>query len=336
MSFSIRYGGLNAVYSDNLSAWYILHTKYTSNNYDIFVLDSTGIELNNQQSIGTPIPTNNEGGYFTRFSPDGQLFVTYSPRYGLEFFDFDRANGTLSNPRFYPSNNNIDSSGIFGGIEFSPNGRYLYVAHAWYLDQYDLEAPTLEEGYQRIAILESPDDEFFKPYFSHIQMGPDCRLYVFCLSCRYVHIIHRPNEQGTACMLEQRAIETPTSYFRGTPIYPKYRMKALGDTSSICDHVTATVFNSTSEVASGMDEVQALLYPNPASGATKIVFSAPLTNLNYQLYDGQGCVLRSGKRDWLAQGIALPLDLTALSAGIYHLQLRDGDGRVWERRLVVE
>ncbi|PHI18355.1 hypothetical protein CEQ90_18435 [Lewinellaceae bacterium SD302] len=329
-----EFGKMNAVYSANLSTWFLLSAELESDVFDIFTLDSTGVSFHSQQSIGEVTPEGSGPGYFTRFSPDGQKFAVYCHLTGLELFDFDRTTGTLSNPIFIPETRSSDSLG-YGGLEFSPDGRYLYVGSGYYLDQYDLEAPDLEVGRVRIAIMESDEDEFFKPYFAQLQLGPDCRLYIFCISCSFVHIIHRPDEAGTACMLEQRAIETPSPYFRGAPLYPKYRMRALGDTSSICDHVTATIFSSTNDPPDERGASQAFLYPNPATTEVRVLLDRSVQGLRYAVYDLRGQSMSSGFLERLSAGTALRLSVGDWPAGTYIVQLSDEEGRSWAERVVV-
>ncbi|PHI19638.1 hypothetical protein CEQ90_12265 [Lewinellaceae bacterium SD302] len=327
-----EFGKMNVAYSADLSSWFIVSAEWESDRYDVFILDSVGVIFHQQQSIGEVTPDGSGAGYSTRFSPDGTVYAVYNHLTGLEVFDFDRVTGSLSNARFVPETRNQDSLD-WGGLEFSPSGRYLYLASGHFLDQFDLEAPTLEEGRVRVANMEALEGEFFQPIFAQLQLGPDCRLYNFMLSGRYVHIIHRPDEAGTACMVEQRAWETPSHYFRGAPLYPKYRMRALGDTSSICDHVTATIFTSLQETEEE-SPVQAYLYPNPAITETRVVLETKVRELRYELYDFQGRRVLEGRRDKLPAGVALRLDLRGLAKGTYVLRLTDARGRRWSERVM--
>ncbi|MEO0627898.1 MAG: hypothetical protein AAFY91_12970, partial [Bacteroidota bacterium] len=94
-------GQLTACLSADMDTWFIPIPKDDNTSMLVYSLDSTGLELHHQQSIGPNWPEdNNTGtGYFTRFSPDGTLYARYGLGLGLELFDFDREEGTLSNYR---------------------------------------------------------------------------------------------------------------------------------------------------------------------------------------------------------------------------------------------
>ncbi|MEM9260814.1 MAG: T9SS type A sorting domain-containing protein, partial [Bacteroidota bacterium] len=146
---------------------------------------------------------------------------------------------------------------------------------------------------------------------------------------------HRPDELGPDCMVEQKAIQTPNFYFRGTPIYPKYRMRRLGDTTSICDHVTETIFVNTFEPEPAAAE-QLLLYPNPVGPVARLLFTESLAEVQWTIFDLQGRSLGQGRRDFLPAQQALSLSTDFLQPGMYLLQIRTGDGRFWTRRLMKE
>ena len=326
-------GQLSACLSDDLEAWYIPISKRGGGDVNTYRLDSSGLELHHQQMVGDPWDPNDAGAFMARFSPDGSLFVRYSARVGLQVFDFDRSTGEFSNFRSLPRLVPTDSIGT-GGVEFSPSGRFLYLTSWWYIDQIDLWAPSLAEGLTRVAIKE-PEETLFPAAFMHPQLGPDCRLYIFCGSCDWVHLIHRPDELGTDCMFEYKAIQTPTSYFRGTPIFPKYRMRALGDTSSICDHVTASVISSTTELVEA-EGAELLLYPNPAGEAVRLLWPESPGSVVWRIYDLQGRQLLTGRVDQQAGQEALEIDLQRLTTGAYLLQLWNDQGQQWTRKLMVE
>ncbi|MEO0628289.1 MAG: T9SS type A sorting domain-containing protein [Bacteroidota bacterium] len=328
-------GQLTACLSADMDTWFIPLPKNENTSLSVYALDSTGLELHHQQSIGIGWPEdNNTGtGYFTRFSPDGTLYARYGLGLGLELFDFDREEGTFSNYRRLDSP--LGDTLGFVGIEFSPNGRFIYIANIWHIEQLDLWAPTLEEGLTRLFSLPDADlDTLFPPAFVFPQLGPDCRLYIFCGSCSSVHLIHRPNELGQDCMLEYKAFETPTSYFRGTPVFPKYRMKALGDTSSICDHVTASVISSTADPAISQGK-EMFLYPNPAQHEIRLLWPEMPGSIHWQLYDLQGRMVKNGQVQQQLANEALRINVQDLVSGIYVVKAQNDIGDFWVRSLAI-
>ena len=320
--------------SADLSSYWINMPGHLDNRFNTIKLDSSGVEVDQMQTIGEPGTRLTEGGAMAKYSPDGQTLAIYSPRHGLRLYDFNRESGELSNDRFYPSPASLRDSSFFGGVESSPSGRFLYLATGWHIEQLDLEADDLIASQVRVASLPSDTTGLFLPAIDQPQLGPDCRMYVFCLSCYSVAIIHRPDEKGVACMVEQEAITTEVPYFRGTPIYPKYRMKELGDDSSICDHVTETVFSNTrNPVAGSLPEV--LVYPNPADHYLRVLFSEPISGLHWSIVDAVGRTVNQGYLDRQPEQLALEIDVSKLRTGSYWLQLRDAAGRSAVRRVVV-
>ncbi|MEM9835826.1 MAG: T9SS type A sorting domain-containing protein [Bacteroidota bacterium] len=325
-------GQLTAGRSADLSSWWIPVAERASDRVNIYRLDSTGIELHHQQMIGLPIPDEYDAGYTARFSPDGQTYARFMPLEGIQVFDFDREAGTLSNFRFLSLGLTIDST-FWGGIEFSPSGRFLYLATSYNLYQLDLEAPTLAEGLQLISTV-TPTSDFFPEFFSTPQLGPDCRLYVFCISCDWVHVVHRPDEYGQDAMVELRAIQMPEFYFRSAPTFPKYRMRALGDTSSICDHVTETIFINSTEETANVGDLPIHVFPNPVFTELKVIFPEALRDINWTVIDQLGRTIKTGKQETLPAQVALHLPFHDIPSGHYWVRMIDGAGRTWVRKVV--
>lgn len=325
---------LTAARTADLSGWWLNQADWETNYFRTYLLDSTGLELYREQEVGLPTPDGLELDVISRYSPDGTVYAMYNVLHGLRLYDFDRETGELSNPRFTPSPPNIIDSSFYGGIEFSPSGRFLYIGTGYHLFQLDLEDPEPATSLLKVASM--PDTiGLFLPRLIRPQLGPDCRLYVFCISCSSVAIVHRPDEKGAACMVEQQAIQTPTSYFRGVPIYPKYRMKAVGDSSSICDHVTQTVFISDVTEADVTEETHILLYPNPVRDRINLVFSKQISVLHWQLVDAAGRVQQTGVAKNVDAQVALSLRLNELSNGTYWLVGQHGNGEHWRKGLLV-
>jgi len=166
------------------------------------------------------------------FSPDGTLFIRGSTIDGVEIFDFDRCSGLLSNPRHIPIGviEVSPTNQFIGSVAISPNNKYLYVISDAKIRQFDLESSDLVNSE---LLIHDRDTAALQNYvFVTSQLAPNGEIIISNSGAPKLHIIHNPDEQGTACDLE---INFPLlqagSY--GLPNFPNYRLGAL--TGSACD-----------------------------------------------------------------------------------------------------
>jgi hypothetical protein len=106
----------------------------------------------------------------------------------VELFDFNNLTGEVSNPVMW----NFIYGGQVYGLEFSPNGKFLYAANVDKIIQYDL-TQTTAQGIQNSAFELSS----FAPHGS-LQLGIDNKIYVNSANFG-LGIINCPNKQGNAC-----------------------------------------------------------------------------------------------------------------------------------------
>ena len=253
----IPLGEITAVKHANGEDWWVGCSEKLGNKYYFFLLTSDGVAFSHEQEIG-----HDQTGFFlgqTVFSPDGSQFAycVNNENEGVRLFDFNRATGQFSNSRFFPM---PEDDGFQAGTAFSPSGQYLYTSYNFELYQYDLWAPDIEAS----RILIDAYDGYADPiptHFSNMQLGPDCRIYVFCASCTTIHVIHNPDEGGTDCNFEQNAIQLPFGMRQhSNSIYPNYRLGPIDNPGEPCD---PGIVNSSSTLlpAKGIS-----LFPNPSSG----------------------------------------------------------------------
>jgi hypothetical protein len=253
----IPLGEITAVKHANGQDWWVVCPEKVGNKYYFFLLTSDGVAFSHEQEIGYA-----QTDYFwgqTVFSPDGSQFAycVNNENDGVRLFDFDRSIGQFSNPRFFPM---PEDFGWQTGTAFSPSGQYLYASINLELYQFDLWASDIEAS----RILIDTYDGYADPiptHFSNMQLGPDCRIYVFCSSCTTIHVIHNPDEGGTDCNFEQNAIQLPFGMRQASnSIYPNYRLGPIDNPGEPCD---PGIVNSSNTLlpAKGIS-----LFPNPSSG----------------------------------------------------------------------
>ena len=214
--------------------WWIVISELFTNTYKRYLLTPEGMKEMPDQMIGEPIVT---GFGMAGFAPDGSKYVvvegkeTTGPAH-VYVYDFDRCTGLLSNYRHWE----IPIGLIYSeGCAISPNSRYLYAFAYSELWQYDLWADDIEASGTLVAEYDGFQDlGFFSTRFYQAALAPDGKIYGTAPSAaRYMHIIHRPDEPGLACMVEQHGLRLPTFNSFAAPNWPNYRLGPLD--GSPCD-----------------------------------------------------------------------------------------------------
>ncbi len=309
----MHFGQLTAVkHANGIDWWVFTPGGIGSNAYYRLLLDETGVNTLQQQNIG--LSTTRTGGW-ANFSPDGTKYARYAPiNDDLYLFDFNRHTGELSNFQQIVIEEEAE---WVGGVAFSPNSRYLYVSSYDYIYQFDTEADDVAAS--RVVVAQYQYlGQFLEHNFWGMQLGPDCRLYVYCNSCDVIHVIHHPDEPGLACGFEQGAVQLPWPIFRSQPHFPNYRLGPVGDEGLPCTPVV-----SVEEVP--LPSVEVVVYPNPAKGY--MTLSPRGVSGHWQLFDGLGRSVLS-TRLHTAQDVTV--DVSHLPTGMYYWKLSGTplDGKV--------
>jgi hypothetical protein len=181
--------------------WWMISTLRNSNEYAVYLIDSTGVMMTSIQAIGITDDRWSRGGGQSVFGSLGQKLVRWNTVSGLQLFDFDRETGMLSNSEFYPSPLMGGRDFLSGGVGVSPSGQYAYVSTVLDVYQYDLWAEDIGVSQLHIAEIGNPDSLWIgvAPTAFNFQLGPDCKLYSYTNTGLENHIIHQPYERGDAC-----------------------------------------------------------------------------------------------------------------------------------------
>jgi hypothetical protein len=300
----MHFGQLTAVkHANGVDWWVITPGPIEENKYYRFLFSSEGVGQVEDQLIGA---SHIRTGGWANFSPDGSKYARYNPVLDdIYLFNFNRSTGGLSDFQHILINEDEE---WYGGIAFSPNSRFLYVSSFHYVYQYDIWAEDIESSKIIVGIYE-PNGEIIEEDFWGIQLGPDCRLYVFCPSCDVIHIINNPDEQGLACNFEQAAIQLPYPIFQAMPHFPNYRLGPVGNEGLPCSPVV-----SVQETVLPTASMQ--LFPNPAD--QYIVLTSPAASDTWLLYDSMGRLLKQAR---LQAATPKQVDVSDLSAGLYFWKL---------------
>lgn len=243
ISDTLSFGSITSTRHANGKDWWILIPKYKSNIYYTIQLGQTGIEAIFQQTIGINIISAIAGQAV--FSPDGTKYARmgvfkFAEPGQIDIYDFDRCTGLLSNSLHIPIDTTEEGfiDGAFGGLAFSPNSELLYHSRNERIEQYDLSAIDIPGSVDTMAIYDGFTDPITNvpTNFGLSQLGPNGKIYVATTgNTRFMHIIHNPNERGTAANVEQHGLQLATFNDWSVPNHPNYRLKAL--IGSPCDTI---------------------------------------------------------------------------------------------------
>lgn len=177
---------------NGVDVWLITHEK-DNNTFRNFLITSAGIGAPVTSSVGTALNVGAAYAGQMKVSPTGAklALVAYTSSNVLEVFDFNNVAGTVTNPITVGNN-------PWGyGLEFSPNGRYLYVSDVQNkkIYQYDVCAGSSAAlAASKIQVGASANS------ISSLQLGPNKKIYAARSngSCTWLGVINSPNSAGIA------------------------------------------------------------------------------------------------------------------------------------------
>ena len=299
---------LTAIRHKNAVDWWIIQPVDTLNLYVSFLLSENGFSDPIIQKIGPEFHSNASASGTTKFSPDGSLYAYFNDDDNLLLFDFDRESGRLSNLKTLEVSEG-GRSGIFTSIEFSPNGRFIYLAITDTLWQVDTWEENLEDGLELIDVWNGVSDPFPTTFILQA-LAPDCKIYMCSGSGTLsYHVINEPNKKGKDCDFVQQGIRLPFVSATATmPNFPRFRV----DDDKKCDPGITSVFGDLVFYRRDLN-----VYPNPF--ADRVTVELP-ENQNGQIvvFDMQGQVVWKGEQD--AYRNRVELDLSHLQTGTYSIE----------------
>jgi hypothetical protein len=121
----------------------------------------------------------------------------------------------------------------FGGIEFSPNSRFLYHCSGFDLFQYDLEESISLDNDIQIDTITDHYPPWGSAYFLQ-QLAPDGRIYIANpFGSDILHVIQRPNFKGEASIPTFNSFKLKSLNAISISNFPNYILASID--GSICD-----------------------------------------------------------------------------------------------------
>lgn len=228
---TVEYGKLAMVRHANGRDWWLIVPELRSNRFYSVLVDPYGIHDMGNQTAGAKREYPGIGQ--ATFSPDGTKYVIQNAigqwvGYYTDIYDFDRCSGMLGN---HEQMHFVDTFAY--GVVISPNSRWMYLSANNKILQYDLWADSIALSGALVGTYEPFNDPFPTRFLWNF-IAPDNKIYIVTTSgSRTLHIIHRPDEEGTACAFEQRGVRLPCYNANSLPTFANYRLGPLD--GSACD-----------------------------------------------------------------------------------------------------
>jgi len=178
-----------------------------------YSIDQDGITRIPDQFSSVIFPDEKSGGGTMRISPDGRKLAYYEYFLNLHVYDFDQQTGQISNHQKVTIFDDAEDMPLdkfrFGSVEWSPNSRFMYVAVRDSLFQVDSWEPNVDDGIQTVGVYDGSVMPFATTFYI-ATLAPDCKIYICSTSGnRSFHVIHKPDELGTACNFVQNGLLLP-------------------------------------------------------------------------------------------------------------------------------
>lgn len=305
---AFRGGGITACCHANGRDWWIVMGESNNNTFDKFLLTPDSLLGPFKQAIGPvfSLPFDNATA---KFSPDGSKYVTGAFVGNVLVMDFDRCTGEFSNPISIFNNSSTDPvnhplSGS-ASVEFSPNGRFVYVTNSNNLTQYDLLEGNIQDS------MELYRESITVPIgLDFLQLAPNGKIYASTWSggSYFTHVINLPDEKGDSCQFIYAGQPTLSLNSVNLPNIVNYRLGALA--GSGCDTITT----GTGDDGQGTRQ-QPRVTPNPADKYLYIEMPQQ-GNYTFELLNANGQLIAS--RETRQVDI---INTEALESGIYILRI---------------
>lgn len=201
-------------HANNIDFW-VISRVFNSLEYRSWQLSSTGISaaVVSLSSYNPGADHNKSRGYLKPSVDGDMLFCVFDENDFSEIARFNKQTGQVysvikfKNIPAYLITNAQDRSGAYG-VEFSPNGKFMYVSASvtnrnFYLSQYNVSvfdsatilnsATLIDSGF---SALNSLGSEYWA-----LQLAKNGKIYIARLNSYYLSVINEPNLPGSQCNL---------------------------------------------------------------------------------------------------------------------------------------
>lgn len=194
---------LNAVYHKNQKDVWIINHEWGSKNIITYLLTENGL-TQKKISESTVAYNGDSDSYigYIKMSPLGDK-VAYAVQ-GFDFIElqqFDNELGVLSMPIRISTDNRTNNY----GLEFSPDGKMLYVSEYQNntIYQYNLSIFNADSINKTETLIEEDHDTHS---IGALQLGPNGKIYVALNGLKFLGVINNPNLPGELCLYDRLGV----------------------------------------------------------------------------------------------------------------------------------
>ena len=235
------YEKLTAIKHSNNSDYWILINDWQSDAIYAYLLSPSGLNLSPVISPIGPFHMgnySNTGGYFKASKQGNKIALALWAKNSFDICDFNNATGIASNHITVQSNDMINTY----GIEFSPNGKYLYGTNMeppCHIYQFDLTSGTPVGILNTRVTLDSSNTLY---HYDALQSAPDGKIYCAHKDEYYLGVIQNPDSAGTQCNYTDSGFSTGTHLsMLGLPNFPSVGRTVTTGISDLADEKTITL-----------------------------------------------------------------------------------------------
>ncbi|MBL0070320.1 MAG: T9SS type A sorting domain-containing protein [Bacteroidetes bacterium] len=311
--------GLAACKHANGSDWWVIITKHNTDSTFIVNTSSTGIQYISSQKLNVPKSWygviqpvfSNSGNQFAYFVYDSSTVNST-----VLLFDFNRCNGTFSNPKIIPTT----FGELIWGLAFSPSGKYIYACSSSSIFQIDTDNLSVDTVATYDGFVSPVGSSCCATTFWNMYLAANGKIYVTSGSgVQHIHEINYPDSAGIACDVQQHAIDLGYAQLRSVPNHPNYYLGC--DTTLGCPCLTTGIEEH------GSHEFRFNVAPNPNSGKFKITYLLPQNQPGkLEVFDINGRrIYEMNLPHWSTmQEVNLP---KSISSGVYNCVITSGGER---------
>lgn len=330
--------GLSAIKHGNGRDWWLLFKTYNDVNDTIhrYLISDQGISTEMIQRIGYPPFAS---VLHLCFNNSGSKMVLVSASGLLEYYDFDRCTGLLSNRIQINPETQIPAD-FFWSAAFSPNDSVLYVSVLDTLNclyQYDLTANNIRNSRQLLY-------SFTFPYYGTGDLRAAINGKIYWSLCYYdglnynfpfpdtlynsinmnLSVINQPNQLRAACDFQ------PYSFYLGG--YRTYYGLGINPNYDLGPVVGSACDSLTNSVAETVEQKTFSIYPNPAHNQVQLQWQ-DYHATEIKIFNSFGEINLPSKISWNVNGCTFSVE--SFLPGVYFIQVKT-DKNLLIRKLMVQ